>query len=53
MSTEDIIRHPFVLQGDEGLLLRNEILMGAGGTVRLAVELDWFEIERQPEFSSL
>ena len=53
MSTEDVIRHPFVLQGNEGLLLRNEVLMGAGGTVRLAVEIDWFEIERQPEFSSL
>jgi hypothetical protein len=53
MSTEDIIRHPFELQENEGLMLRNEVLMGAGGTMRLAVELDWFEVERQPEFSSL
>lgn len=47
MSTEDIITHPMVLQGDEGLMLRNEIVMGAGGTVRLVVECDWVEAERQ------
>lgn len=46
-STEDLIQHPIVLQADEGLLVRNEVLMGAGGTVRLIVECDWVEAERQ------
>lgn len=46
-STEDIIEHPIVLQGDEGLLVRNEVAMGGGGTIRLVVECDWVEAERQ------
>lgn len=46
-ATDDIIEHPIVLQGDEGLIVRNEVLMGAAGTMRLVVEADWFEMERQ------
>lgn len=45
-QTDDQNAHPIILQGDEGLLLRNEVLMGAGGTVRLVVECDWLETER-------
>lgn len=50
--TDDVIRHPFVLQGNEGLLVRNEVAMGGGGTVRLIVEVEWYEVERQTEFHS-
>lgn len=46
MTTEDLDRHPLVLAPDEGLVLRNTIAMGAGGTARLIVELDWLEVER-------
>lgn len=36
--------HPIcVLENEEGILVSNEILMGAGGTGRLTVELDGFE----------
>ncbi len=36
--------HPvIVLAGNEGILVRNEILMGAGGTGKLSVELDGYE----------
>ncbi len=35
--------HPLVLTGNEGFIVRNEILMGAAGTGRLIVEMDWFE----------
>ena len=35
--------HAIVLTGNEGLIVRNEILMGAAGTGRLIVEMDWFE----------
>lgn len=48
MSTEDVPQFPFVLTSGEGLLVRNEILMGAGGTVRLCVEMDWLELQRYP-----
>ena len=52
LSSEDLIQHPIELfdtgAAAEGLLLRNEILMGAGGTVRLTVEMDWLELQRYP-----
>ena len=48
MSTEDLTQFPFVLTSGEGLLVRNEVLMGAGGTVRLCVEMDWLELQRYP-----
>ena len=47
LETNDINGHPMILQGNEGLMLRNEVLMGAAGTVRLVVEADWLEMERQ------
>lgn len=46
MSTEDLAEYPLVLQPNEGLLLRNEIAMGAGGTARVVVEVDWLEVTR-------
>lgn len=48
LSTEDLIRDPIILSNNEGLLLRNELLMGAGGTARLAVEIDWRETPFYP-----
>lgn len=39
-------QYPIVLAPNEGLVLRNTVAMGAGGTCRLVVELDWLEIER-------
>ena len=36
--------HPIVLATNEGLVVRNLILMGAGGTVRLTVEMGWYEV---------
>lgn len=36
--------HPVcILENEEGILVSNEILMGAGGTGRLTVEIDGFE----------
>lgn len=46
LSTEDLDRYPIVLAPNEGLLLRNSILMGAGGTARVIVEMDWLEVVR-------
>jgi hypothetical protein len=37
--------HPLVLSQNTGLILRNSILMGAGGTARVAVEMDWLEVD--------
>lgn len=46
LSTEDLAEYPLILAPNEGLLLRNEVAMGAGGTARLVVEMDWLELER-------
>lgn len=46
LSTEDLTEHPIVLSANEGLLVRNEVAQGAGGTMRLVVEMDWLEVER-------
>lgn len=35
---------PLQLMQDEGLILRNRIAMGAGGTMRVYVEVDWSEV---------
>lgn len=45
LSTEDLSGHPIVLSPSEGIVIRNRILMGAGGTARLIVELDWAEVD--------
>jgi hypothetical protein len=44
MSQEE--DEPIVLNANEGIVVRNLILMGAGGTARLTVDLDWQELER-------
>lgn len=41
----DLATHPLVLTQDTGLVLRNVILMGAGGTARVAVEMEWLEVD--------
>lgn len=46
LSSEDLDRHPLVLESNEGLLITNTIAMGAGGTARLFVEFDWLEVAR-------
>lgn len=46
LSTEDLAQYPILLAPNEGLLVRNEIAMGAAGTMRLSVEMDWLEVER-------
>lgn len=48
VSTEDLIQHPIELTDQEGLLVRNEVAQGAGGTMRLVVEMDWHELQRYP-----
>lgn len=48
-APDDTQGGPFVLETGEGLLIRNGILMGAGGTARVVVELDWFETTRYPD----
>ena len=48
LSTEDLIQYPIRLANNEGLLLRNEIAMGAGGTSRIVVEMDWAETSNYP-----
>jgi len=35
---------PLVLLQNEGFIVRNLILMGAGGTARVSVEVDWSEV---------
>lgn len=35
--------YPFVLAASEGIVVCNEVAMGAGGTARLVVEFDWIE----------
>lgn len=35
--------YPFVLAASEGIVICNEVAMGAGGTARLVVEFDWIE----------
>jgi hypothetical protein len=46
LSTEDLDRHPIILAPNEGLVIRNLVAMGAGGTARVSVEMDWLEVER-------
>jgi len=41
-NTQD---HPLVLAQNEGIIVRNKILMGAGGTGRLIVEMVWSELD--------
>lgn len=37
-------KRPLVLRQNQGFIVRNEILMGAGGTIRPIVEVDWEEV---------
>jgi len=46
MDTGDLLEYPIALATNEGLILRNTVAMGAAGTARLVVELDWLELLR-------
>lgn len=48
LTTEDLIRDPIILGNNEGLLLRNEVAMGAAGVARIVVEMDWRETSFYP-----
>ncbi len=39
---------PIILAQNEGIVVRNEILMGAAGTGRLLVEVAWYEADAYP-----
>lgn len=38
--------YPLVLSPNEGIVIRNSVAMGAGGTARVIVEVDWLELAR-------
>ncbi len=40
------VESPLVLAQNEGLVVRNSVSMGAGGTVRLIVDIGWYEIAK-------
>ena len=41
--------YPLVLAAGEGLIVRNLVAMGAGGTARVYVEIDWREVDEYPQ----
>ena len=43
---QDQDRYPIVLAPNEGIVVENRITMGAGGTARVIVEIDWLELQR-------
>lgn len=43
---QDQDRFPLVLMPKEGLVITNRVALGAGGTGRLIVEMDWLEFQR-------
>lgn len=45
LSVNDLAMHPLILSFNNGLVLRNVIAMGAGGTARVAIEMDWLEVD--------
>ncbi len=53
LTNDDLDRYPVILSGTtagaptaEGLIVRNLVSQGAGGTARLIVEIDWLEVQR-------
>lgn len=44
-NPQDLGVHPLILSQDMGLILRNQIAQGAGGTARIHVEMDWLEVD--------
>ena len=45
-TTDDLDREPIILAANQGLVVRNVQAMGAGGTARVIVEMDWLEVGR-------
>jgi hypothetical protein len=37
--------YPLVLLNNEGFVIANQVLQGAGGTVGLVVNVEWFETD--------
>jgi hypothetical protein len=35
--------HPLILDANQGFIVRNKILLGAGGSIRFSVTVDWEE----------
>lgn len=44
LDLSDGFDYPYVFARDEGFIVRNNILMGAAGTVRLHVQVAWHEV---------
>lgn len=42
-NMNEVVNEPLVFRQNEGLVVTNEILMGAAGTARLYVAMDWIE----------
>lgn len=42
-NMNEVVNEPMIFRQDEGLVITNEILMGAAGTARLFVQMDWIE----------
>lgn len=40
-------RHPIVLTSNEGIIVRSGVALGAGGTVRFAIDLEWSEFTNE------
>lgn len=40
-------QHPLILTTNEGILVRNGILLGAGGTVRYSIDIEWTEFTNE------
>jgi len=43
---QDMDRYPIVLAPNEGIVIQNRVALGAGGTARVIVEIDWLELQR-------
>lgn len=41
-------RHHLILTQDEGIIVRCPIALGAGGTVRFGIEIEWSEFTKDP-----
>lgn len=44
-NLNELSQHPIILSQNEGIVVRNLILMGSGGTARVGIEMDWLEVD--------
>lgn len=40
---------PMILESNEGLVLRNGVVMGAAGAARVSIKFDWMEVQKYPD----